>query len=763
MSYIARLQSAIRLNIRSKLLLVSLALLVIPFIGYKYIQQMEAYLRHEQEKSLLENARVVAAVIQGFPDIFRSHIATPQQAQAPSPKTAAQPPNNEPHLYIRPLKSSIQMDGYADDWIYYRDRTIMYSSVKATTGVDHNQSVQPKQLSYRFQTGHFGRYLFALFQIKDSHIVYRHANDISLTKNDYLQIALTDPKNKLHNYIIATHSPGRVSAYEVSKDKAKTATHLEERIQAVWQETPGGYNIELRIPLSMLGDKLTFAVADVDDAITRNIEFFLTTTESNQLDHISTISIPTPEIDRVLNRILRSSSRIWLLDQYAHVLASAGNLTNPAFESNDVEPLTDISFRQVITGIVRLFYQLLLPQPAREFQDDLSNASVLSGDEVTSALQGRSDTKWRQTPDARVNILTATYPVYDNAKLIGAVAVEETSNSVLILQNKAIEILINVSVLGFIFAMVILLGFASHLSIRIKRLRDNAENAIGEDGRVTGVTMKSASGDEIGDLTRSFANMLDRLANYNRYLETMASKLSHELRTPITVVKSSLENLEHGKLDTQDIAYVERARDGIGRLNGILTRMSEATRLEQTLQQEELSEFNIETVVSSCVKGYQMAKPEHCFEFMGEAASSEDKEILPKESATKEPFTKKSPTEELIVKGVPDLIAQMLDKLVSNAMSFTKPEAPIVVALRRQDNYVVLTVSNEGPLLPEEMQTALFDSMVSVRQKKGAEPHLGLGLYIVRLIAEFHNGQVSARNRTDGKGVEFNVKLPLMS
>jgi len=729
LSHITRIRNVIKLNIRSKLLLVSLALLVIPFVGYQYIQEMEKYLRSEQEKSLLENARVIAAVFQSYPNIFSSEQIdnTPDQH----------------HLYIRPLKSPIQMDGYGEDWIYYRDRTLTYSSVKAAAP-DSNDK-QTKQLSYRFQAGNYGRYLYALFQIRDKHIVYRQANNNSLDKNDYLEIAFVDPKNKLHRYIIATHSPGRVSAYEIfprNKRDEEPSVRLDERIQAVWQETPpSGYNIELQIPLSMLGDKLSFAVADVDSPVSRKIEFFLTTTESNQLDEISTISITTPEIDSVLNRILRESSRIWLLNKNAGVIAAAGNLTNANPDLDDEDAFMDISFKQVMVGLVRLFYQMLLTQPTNEFQDDLSNVSRLSGKEITAALSGHASTKWRQTPDARVNILTATYPIYENNKIAGAVAVEETSNSVLILQNKAIEILINVSVLGFVFAMMILLGFATHLSIRIRRLRDNAEKAIGEDGRVTGVVMKSASGDEIGDLTRSFANMLDRLANYNRYLETMASKLSHELRTPITVVKSSLENLEHGKLDNQDIAYVERAREGIERLNGILTRMSEATRLEQTLQHEQTVDFNIESVVSSCVKGYQLAKPEQSFEFVVELA-------------------RETPA-ELIIRGVPDLIAQMLDKLVSNAISFTKAGAPIIVSLAELEHKVLLKVSNEGPLLPADMQNALFDSMVSVRQKKGNEPHLGLGLYIVRLIVEFHNGQVSARNRSDIEGVEFRISLPL--
>jgi signal transduction histidine kinase len=145
--------------------------------------------------------------------------------------------------------------------------------------------------------------------------------------------------------------------------------------------------------------------------------------------------------------------------------------------------------------------------------------------------------------------------------------------------------------------------------------------------------------------------------------------------------------------------------------------------------------------VSSCVKGYQLAKPEQRFKFIVESTVADGME--PK------------------IKGVPDLIAQMLDKLVSNALSFTKAGAPIMVRLQYQDDSVLLQVSNEGPLLPEEMQTALFDSMVSVRQKKGTEPHLGLGLYIVRLITEFHNGQVSASNRPDTEGVEISVKLPL--
>jgi signal transduction histidine kinase len=76
----------------------------------------------------------------------------------------------------------------------------------------------------------------------------------------------------------------------------------------------------------------------------------------------------------------------------------------------------------------------------------------------------------------------------------------------------------------------------------------------------------------------------------------------------------------------------------------------------------------------------------------------------------------------------------------------------------------VLRVDNEGPLLPAGMEARLFDSMVSVRKGEGgAVPHLGLGLYIVRLIAAFHGGGARAANRPDGRGVVVAVTLPLAS
>jgi signal transduction histidine kinase len=121
-----------------------------------------------------------------------------------------------------------------------------------------------------------------------------------------------------------------------------------------------------------------------------------------------------------------------------------------------------------------------------------------------------------------------------------------------------------------------------------------------------------------------------------------------------------------------------------------------------------------------------------------------------------------APDVPVIVFGAPDFIAQMLDKLAANAVEFAFPGSSVRITLAVQDRRAILQVSNEGPLLPSHMEGRLFDSMVSIRPNAAsAGPHLGMGLYIVRMVAQFHDGEVAAANREDGKGVMVTVQLPL--
>jgi signal transduction histidine kinase len=163
--------------------------------------------------------------------------------------------------------------------------------------------------------------------------------------------------------------------------------------------------------------------------------------------------------------------------------------------------------------------------------------------------------------------------------------------------------------------------------------------------------------------------------------------------------------------------------------------MAEATRLEQTLRQSERESFDARAVLAGCVSGYAAAYPARRFELrMDEAA--------------------------VPLAGSPELFAQMLDKLAANAVDFSSGDEPVRVVLERQEDGAIIRMSNTGPLLPRDMQERLFESMVSVRKESGSGPHLGLGLYIARLIAQFHGGRISAANREDASGVVVTVRFP---
>jgi signal transduction histidine kinase len=316
------------------------------------------------------------------------------------------------------------------------------------------------------------------------------------------------------------------------------------------------------------------------------------------------------------------------------------------------------------------------------------------------------------------------------------VIVEETTNAVLAERNRAFARLFNIVLAALLVGSVALTLYASWLSTRIRRLRDEAEAAIDARGRVRGKLPGSAARDEIGDLSRSFGAALARLTQYASYQEAMAGRLSHELRTPMAVVRSSVDNLALHPLPDELRVYIARAQEGLGRLANIITRMTEATRLEETLAEAERERFDLARVIVGCVEGYRAAYPKRTFEM-------------------------RVPSGEAPFFGAPDLIAQMLDKLCENAVEFATPGTAVVVALQQDETRFRIAVTNRGPALPATMQGRLFDSMVSVRDRRGdGGPHLGLGLYIVRLIAEFHGGRAVAANRDDGEGVTVSVTLP---
>jgi dedicated sortase system histidine kinase len=429
------------------------------------------------------------------------------------------------------------------------------------------------------------------------------------------------------------------------------------------------------------------------------------------------------EIEAILKGLERTTSRIWVVNRELRVLAMAGSLN--AAEA----PVDGPWWRGLLDRI--------LQPPAEDFEDALDDDALAGGREITSAFLGAPGSRVRNTRDGRVVIVSAAHPIWSGDTVLGAVVVEETTNRILSLRNQALERLLLVTLSGFGMAAALVLWFATRLSSRIRKLRDEAENAVDAQGRISRLAAGSHAGDEIGDLSRSFSALLERLAQHHTYLESMASRLSHELRTPIAVVRSSLENLRLLEVSGDARVYMERAEAGLRRLSRILSRMSEATRLEQGLATTERERVDLRALVAECGNGYRTAYPQQAFEV-----------LLPEGTVW--------------LRGAADLVAQLLDKLVENAVDFSTAGAPIRIALVLRNEAAELSVTNKGPLLPAELHGHLFESMVSGRKGDSSEdPHLGLGLYVARMIAGFHGGTIRAENLAEGDGVRMTAALPL--
>jgi two-component system sensor histidine kinase ChvG len=690
-------RSPFKFTIRVKLLLLSVVILSIPYVGFEYLRELERYLREAQDTSLVNYARATAGTLHERESLFPIHDDNPGET-----------------LYVHEVTHSIQIDGYSRDWETY----IPWSDVYTLPAITHTVN----SLTFKLIVGRYQQMLFVLIQTNDDRIVYQKVDEPDSIDNDHVILALPDRQGRMKHYYFSPTAPGKIRpfSYQTSLDEFSDEYQEMEyatNISGEWQASADGYNLEIAIPLALVGERMGFVVVDSDGYETTR----LGTAGDNTTLSPGRLMQSSRRIRQIVTNLGQvEGQRVWVLNNQGQVLTSIGTLD---------KSLPDVNRN--------IFYSLILPAVSTRVSDDLAGKSRLQGEEVKQALSGKTEIRWRTAPDGEAVIISAATPVWVQDEVRGVVVVEESSSGIQMLRRNATASLFNKTLLSCLVVTLFLLLFATHLSSRIKRLSQQAKAAIDEHGRVVGDFQTDRSKDEIGDLSRSYDAMLDRLREYNHYLENMAGRLSHEMRTPIAVVQSSIEQLESISPADDTGQYVSRAKQGMERLSLILTRLSEATRLEQAMQSAEKELTDINALVKNCTEGYRLAYTANVFEL-----SSADERI----SSTI----------------APDLFVQMLDKMIANAVDFGAAGKPIVIKLSKNRNLWQIAVVNYGSSLPADMEDQLFNSMISMRaDKTDNDPHLGLGLYIVRLIAEYFDGIATARNLPDNTGVIIMVDLPV--
>ncbi|OOG65622.1 histidine kinase [Rhodanobacter sp. B04] len=661
------------MTLRRKLLLVALCTLALPVAGWLYVRQMETLLREGQAQALLASARAVA----------RSLVVTDAVVSGQGKG-----------WYVQQTPDPITVDGYGDDWAPLTPWS------------------QPLEQRGRLLLAEDDAGLYLYADVPDTRRTRADTEDANALAADHLILSLGNASGQ-RRYLLASAAPGPLTARPLDP----VVEGLPDLITAQWQEDGSGYRVELRLSrnlsLRTLGVGVYDAHAGGDPmaADTRPLLRF-SGTLSEELARLAP--------DQVQARVL--SPQGWLLARSGRLNTLPGSDGQPGWFAS-------------------LIYRSLLATRLEDANLWAQDVPRLDTREVTTASTGKPVSVWRNGEERGSVVLAAAVPIERAGQVDGVLLLEQASRIVPLLANRALLGLLLTSFGVLLVAGGILLAFATRLSLRLGRLRNAAERAQLNDGRLDGLfeqgrfPMTDAT-DEIGDLARSFERLFEVVGGYTDYLRTLASKLSHELNTPLAIVKSSLDNLEHATLPAEAQPYLARARDGVARLGALVRAMSESSRMERSITAAEPEDVDLRDVVRGCADAYRPLIGQRQLEC-----------VLPELP--------------LHLHCAPELIAQALDKLLDNALSFTPEHGWLRLSLRVADAGAEIELANQGPLLPEAMQGRLFDSLVSLRDKAtpGDAPHLGLGLYVVRLVAERHGGVASARNLDDGSGVAFSLQL----
>ncbi len=446
-----------------------------------------------------------------------------------------------------------------------------------------------------------------------------------------------------------------------------------------------------------------------------------------------TKQIKSRSTNNPLSHINLERSILWIVNEKGKITYAVGQTTTKD-RSFDGDYFTRVGFFliQIISRIFPFSIPYLYPQSSHP-------EKVL----IQAAIAGHTYQQYRMRNNIPISLMSAT-PIIINDKLIGAVILEESTDSLLGTSLNHFYRMVGVGGMVFIFVFLAVFFYTASISRRIYKLDYDIKNTFDNLGKVNENNFLDAKKtwfyqDEISDLRHHIFTMLNQLASYERYLKQLPKALRHELHNPLNRLSTSLTLLEQDSQHKQ----IKYSLHALQQLKQIISSLSEATSIEESLTSYTPEAFFVDKMLNHYAESIKDINTEHKIEYLIDL-----------------------PTKTTLI-GDGFMIEQLLDKLISNAKDFDNKKGAIKIAANLINNTKMqLTVSNYGASLPVGLEKNIFDGMTSIREtNSSSETHLGLGLHIVKLITNFHKGTVEAKNilnqQQEVTGVAVNIFLPI--
>jgi len=368
------------------------------------------------------------------------------------------------------------------------------------------------------------------------------------------------------------------------------------------------------------------------------------------------------------------------------------------------------------------------------------NASQRADDypEVTRALRGETASAIRSDPANGGLVLSVAIPIQQYKQVLGAVMLSTGSGEIEEeVRTVRLELL---RIFGVALLVTVLLSFylAGTIVRPIRRLAGAAERGRGRRARVE-IPDFTRRGDEIGDLSGSLREMTDALWQRMSAIESFAADVAHEIKNPLSSLRSAVETAVRIEDPANQRRLMAIILDDVERLDRLITDISDASRLDAELGRLEVEPIDIGAMLQALADLHESTRTEGAPHLVVE---------LPDHSRP------------LIVPGIETRLSQVFLNLIANAVSFSPPQGEILLTARHDGRAVLIAVDDQGPGIPDDKLTAIFDRFYTERppsEKFGT--HSGLGLSISKQIVEAHRGAIWAENRKDASGASIGARF----
>jgi two-component system, OmpR family, sensor histidine kinase ChvG len=411
--------------------------------------------------------------------------------------------------------------------------------------------------------------------------------------------------------------------------------------------------------------------------------------------------------------------------------------TQPGPIAKFIEKQWNSIYKRVIRGELPLY-------------QDIGPANGKGYEEVASALYGVKSSKVRTNERGEV-IVSVAVPVQRFRSVHGALMLSTQGGEI----DDAVEFerLVVLGVFGIAAAVMIVLSMLLARSIGgpVRRLAHAAEHVRRRNRTRVEIPDFTKRSDEIGHLSGAIRDMTDALYSRIEAIESFAADVSHELKNPLTSLRSAVETLPMVKTDESRDRLLAIIQHDIRRLDRLISDISDASRLDAEMQRQEAAPIDVQQLLSAVLK-----------------ISNE----VPRDDGVKVVFsTERAPgaPDNFVVPGHDSRLGQVIDNLVANARSFSPHGGTVRVICRRLHNEVEICVEDEGPGIRPDALERIFERFYTDRPEQGFGQNSGLGLSISRQIIEGHGGRIWAENRSERprpgakpviKGARFVVRLP---